>query len=72
MQNAGSRLKNRQTTRHDWVEIVGFTCFLTNIFARTERKFEHCCKIIGNNLRFLVDDLMSWLVGWFVSLCLRE
>ena len=63
VQNAGSRLKNRQTTRHDWVEIVGFSLLLTNIFARTEREFELSCKLIGNILRFLVDDMMSWLVG---------
>ena len=37
-----------------------FTYFLTNIFARTERKTERFCKIKDNDLSLWVDDLMSW------------
>jgi len=52
VQNAGAMLKNRQTPRHEGVEIVVFTYFLTQIFARMKRKPEQLCKIKYNNLRF--------------------
>ena len=55
VQNAGSWLKTRQNARRKRVEKTAFTYFLTNIFARTERKIERDRKTKDNNLSFRVD-----------------
>ena len=67
MQNAGSRLKNRQTLRRERVENLLFSSFLTNIFARTERKLEGFCKIKDSDLSFGVYELVSFGVFELVS-----
>ena len=37
-----------------------FSSFLTNIFARTERKLERVCKIKDSDLSFGVFELVSF------------
>ena len=52
MQKAGSRLKNRQTPRHENVYKAVVYHLLANIFARTEQKIELFCKRKDRDLSF--------------------
>ena len=52
VQNAGLLLKSDKLEGMKGQKKVFFTCFLTHIFARTERKLERFCKIKANDLSF--------------------